>query len=394
MIIFLITLPSYEIRSLLKEIFIFLRNCNRVSDHKQSQEVFVMQPSIFVNGILSYRIFLEADGEYVPKKSTYYRETRVEPNNETNRHLVNADLSRFAVHPDFDYEKILEEETDGEELMENENVKDVEYSGALDVDTFVVRISHKHLANVTTAFCLRPYFRTVGHKLFDQTTLQIGADPYIISVPLTATIKEDIIKLLLKKGTCIVGNEKPNILASHYHTLMTKEFIDILSNLKVDSVFVANYGLKMGYELFTELFPKHMVMEWDQVFLQNYFENLPETVTGYTLSTFENLGKNYYQVGRSVRYIGSEILMLLPIGAQRRSHYRAPYHLLGSLGDVVDSEGGVHQFGTVTFTKAPEVRRMQVESQESAKPLISKRVFYMVRQHVLRKFCENNVIVA
>jgi len=361
-----------------------------------------MQPSIFVKAILSYRIFLEADGEYVPKKSTYYKETRVEPNNQTNRSLVNDDLSRFAVHPVPDYEMILQEENDGEESIEKEDYEDVEYSGALDVDTFVVRIPLKHLANVTTAFCLRPYFRTVGHKLFDQTTLQIGADPYIISVPLSATIKEGIIKLLLKKGTCIVGNEKPNILASHYHTLMTKEFIAILSELEVNSVFVANYGLKMGYKLFTELFPKHTVMEWDQPFLQKYFENLPETVTGYTLSTFENLGKNYYQVGRSVRHAACdtgtekeiEILMLLPIGAQRKSHYRAPYHLLGSLGDVVDSEGGVHQFGTVTFTKAPEVRRMQVESQESAKTFISKRVFYMVRQQVMCKFCKNNVIVA
>ena len=304
----------------------------------------------------------------------------MEPNIKVNRDLINNDLSRFAIHPAVDYEKKLEKEIEGEELSEKEDYQLISYSSQLDVDTFVVRIQIEHLPQVTTAFCLRPYFRVVGHKLFDQTTLQIAADPYIISVPLTPTIKDDLIRSLLKIGVCIVGNEKPNILASQFHTLITAEFIPILVSLEVDSVFVANYGLKMGFERFTKLFPEHLVMDWDEAFLRNYFQNLHESVTGYAFSTFKSLGKNYYQVGRSLKHTGTEqeILMLLPIGPQRKGHYRAPFHVLGSLGDVVDSAGGVHQFGTVTFTKPPKTSSPDERSQESANSYISKRVFYMV----------------
>ncbi len=225
---------------------------------------------------------------------------------------------------------------------------------------------------------VRPFFRKIDHLVADNCTLQICTEPLIVSVPLTADTKRLLIDAFHHEGVSIQPHDNPQILSMRYLTLLTSSVITCLEKCQIHDVFVSGYGLKVKENEFAQIFPENSILEWDNVFKNAFFNNLPASFkASIPPTTILERGNNFFQIGKKVKHSSDGIMLVLPVGPQLPNCHREPYHLLGTLGERTTRDGVTHRFGSATFKSFPTTTANNPHIMQGNMQ-ITKRVFYAV----------------
>jgi hypothetical protein len=184
----------------------------------------------------------------------------------------------------------------------------------------------------------------------DKCTLQITNDPFIISIPLSEGLKENIIRELLFAGFVVFPSNNPLTLHSGTLSIPLAVFTTILVKMQITHVFAAGYGLKLSLPAFRDL-TRGCESEWSDQFRANFAGNLPDWLPGLRETRqYLRTSNNTYHVG--VNFYNEDGLIPtfhLAKGSFPHQH-RRNYHVLGSNTIFVSETGRIRTFGGFTVS--------------------------------------------
>jgi hypothetical protein len=184
----------------------------------------------------------------------------------------------------------------------------------------------------------------------DKCTLQITNDPFIISIPLSVDLKEDIIRELLFAGFVVFPSNSPFTLHSGTLSIPLAVFTTILEKMQITHVFVAGYGLKLSMSAFQDL-TRGCESEWSDHFRANFVSNLPDWLPGLRQARqFLRTSNNTYHVGVNFCNEDGLIPTFNLAKASFPHQHRRNYHVLGANTIFTSETGHIRTFGGFTVS--------------------------------------------
>lgn len=223
------------------------------------------------------------------------------------------------------------------------------YVAKVDIDSYMFRTAVWNLVHVLPrTVLLRPNQKRVGVDYIDYFTVQLNQDSISIHVPLTATIKRELMIALAALGTAIVPHSNPLILNSGSTPCPTERLQRALIQCHALDVFVCAYGQKLSEKEFPVVFHAH-IQPWTHAFRRHFHANIPRTALYYDeaermimkANNVFHLGTTYYTPRGTFPtfYLGE---------GSRPGETRQRYHLLGPLSEKTDDGHHHHKFGSFT----------------------------------------------